>query len=96
VQVFCEVRTSPFYTRPDTLLKIIASKRDSVQPSAEQQQTGQSIPAPSVSNEPDDNMVRVVTVVRQIMRELKGSASEKAKIMVITNIVYNLLQEDDK
>jgi hypothetical protein len=30
------------------------------------------------------------------MRELKGAASEKAKIMAITNIVYNLLQEDDK
>jgi hypothetical protein len=29
-------------------------------------------------------MVRVVTVVLQIMRELKGAASEKAKIMAIT------------
>jgi hypothetical protein len=41
-------------------------------------------------------MIRVVTVVRQIMRELKGAASEEAKIMAITNIVYNLLKEDDK
>jgi hypothetical protein len=30
------------------------------------------------------------------MRELKGVASEKAKIIAITNIAYNLLQEDDK
>jgi hypothetical protein len=41
-------------------------------------------------------MIRVVTVVRQIMREFKGAESEKAKIMAITNLVYNLLQEDDK
>jgi hypothetical protein len=38
----------------------------------------------------------VVTVVRQIMRELKGATSEKAKIIATTNIVYNSLQEDDK
>jgi cell division protein ZapA (FtsZ GTPase activity inhibitor) len=41
-------------------------------------------------------MIRVVTVVWQIMRELKVAASEKAKIMASINIVYNLLQEDDK
>jgi hypothetical protein len=41
-------------------------------------------------------MIRVVTVVWQIMRELWCVASEKAKIMAITNTVYNLLQEDDK
>jgi hypothetical protein len=74
----------------------IASKRDSVHPNTKQQQTGQSVPAPSVCNMPEDNMIRVVTVVRQIMRELKHAASEKAKIMAITNIAYNLLQEDDK
>jgi hypothetical protein len=74
----------------------IASRRDSVHPNTTEQQTGQSVPAPSVSNEPDDNMVRVVTVVRQIMRELKGAISEKAKIMAITNILFNLVQEDDK
>jgi hypothetical protein len=73
-----------------------ASKRDSVQTNTKQQQTGQSVPAPSISNEPEDNMIRVVTAVRQIMRELKGAASEKAKIMAIINIVYNLLHEDDK
>jgi hypothetical protein len=74
----------------------IASERDSVHPNTKQQQTGQSVPAPSVSNEHEDNMIRVVTVVGQIMRELKGAASEKAKIMAITNIVYYLFQEDDK
>jgi hypothetical protein len=73
-----------------------ASKWDSIPPNTKQQQTGQSVQAPSVNSEPEDNMIRVVTVVRQIMREIKGAVSEKAKIMAITNIVYNLLQEDDK
>jgi hypothetical protein len=41
-------------------------------------------------------MIRVVTVVGQIMGELKGAVSEKAKIMAITNTVFNLLQEYDK
>jgi hypothetical protein len=41
-------------------------------------------------------MIRVVIAVQQIMRELKDAVSEKAKIREITNIVYNLLQEDDK
>jgi hypothetical protein len=77
-------------------VKSVASKKVSVHPNTKQQQTGQSVPAPSVSNEPEDNTIRVVTVVRQIMRELKGAASEKAKITAITNIVCNLLQEDDK
>jgi hypothetical protein len=67
-----------------------------VLPNAKQQQTGQSVPAPSVNSEPEDNMIRVVTVVLQIMRELKGAASEKVMIMAITNTVLNLLQEDDK
>jgi hypothetical protein len=66
------------------------SKSGSVHPNTKQQQTGQSVPAPSVSNEPKDNMISMVTAVRQIMRELKGAASEKAKIMAIINIVYNL------
>jgi hypothetical protein len=70
-----------------------ASKRDSAPPNTKQQQTGQSVPAPSVSNEPEDNLIIVVTVVRQIMRELEGAASEKAKIMAITNIAFNLMQE---
>jgi hypothetical protein len=73
-----------------------ASKRDSISPNTKQQQTGQSVLAPSVNSEPEDNMIRVVTVVWQIMRELKGAVSEKAKIMAITNLVFNLLQEDDK
>jgi hypothetical protein len=77
-------------------VKGIASKRDSAHPNTKQQQIGQSVPAPRVSNEPEDNMIKVVTVVRQIMREHKGAASAKAKIMAITNIVYNLLQVDDK
>jgi hypothetical protein len=39
----------------------MASKKVSVHPNTKQQQTGQSVPAPSVSNEPEDNMIRVVT-----------------------------------
>jgi hypothetical protein len=73
-----------------------ASKRDFVHPNTKQQETGQSVPAPSVSSEPEDNMMRVVTVVWQIMTELKGAVSEKAKIMDITKTVFNLMQEDGK
>jgi hypothetical protein len=73
-----------------------ANKWDSIPPNTKQQQTGQSVPALSVNSELEDNMIRVVIVIRQIMREIKGAVSEKAKNMAITNIIYNLLQEDDK
>jgi hypothetical protein len=63
-----------------------ASKRDSVHTNTKKQQTGQSVPAPSVSNDQSGNCS---------MADYER-ASEKAKIMALSNIVYNLLQEDDK
>jgi hypothetical protein len=40
-------------------------------------------------------MVRVVTVVQQIMTELSGSVSEEEKIVPITKIVLNLMKNND-
>jgi hypothetical protein len=48
-----------------------------------QQGTGQSVPAP-------------VTVVQQIITDLKGAVSEQAKIFTITKTVFNLMKEDGK
>jgi hypothetical protein len=73
-----------------------ASIRDTVHPNTKQQETGQSVPAPSVNSELMNNMIRVVTVVQQIMTSLKGAVSEQAKIMTTTIIVFNLMQEDCK
>jgi hypothetical protein len=37
-------------------------------------------------------MLKVTTVVQQIITELSGAVSEKDKIMVITKIVLNLMK----
>jgi hypothetical protein len=52
-----------------------------------QQETAQSVQAPHVSSQPLDNMLRVVTVVQQIMTEFSGAVSERDKLMAITKIV---------
>jgi hypothetical protein len=41
-------------------------------------------------------MLRALTVVQQIMTELKGAVSEEAKIFAITKIVINLMKENGK
>jgi hypothetical protein len=41
-------------------------------------------------------MLRALTVVQQIMTELKGCVSEEAMIYAITKIVINLMKENDK
>jgi hypothetical protein len=41
-----------------------------------------------------DSMFKVVTVVQQIMSELKESVSEEGKIMAITKIVMKLLNNE--
>jgi hypothetical protein len=51
-----------------------ASKWGSVPPKTKQQETERSVLAPSVNSAPDYNMIKVVTVVQQTMRELKGAA----------------------
>jgi hypothetical protein len=59
-----------------------------------QQETGQSVQAPNVNSQPLDSMLRVVTVVQQIMTEFNGAVSERDKIMAITKIVLNLMQQN--
>jgi hypothetical protein len=59
-----------------------------------QQETGQSVWAPNVNSQPLDNMLRVVTVVQQIMTEFNGAVSEEDKIVVITKIVLNLMKQN--
>jgi hypothetical protein len=61
---------------------------------AKQHKTGQSVRAPSVNSQPLDNMLRVVTVVQQIMTEFSGAVSEEDKIVAITKIVLNLMKQD--
>jgi hypothetical protein len=43
---------------------------------------------------PPDNMLRVVTVVHQIMTEFNGAVSEEANIVAITKIVLNLMKQN--
>jgi hypothetical protein len=59
-------------------------------PQQEIQKTGLSVWAPSLTN---NDMLKVVTVVQQIMTELSEAVSEKDKIMVITKIVLNLMKQ---
>jgi hypothetical protein len=39
-------------------------------------------------------MMRVVTVLQQIMAEFSGTVSEEDKIMAITKIVLNLMKQN--
>jgi hypothetical protein len=61
----------------------------------EQQATGQSVGDPNVNSLPLDNMSRIVIVVQQFMTEFSGAVSEEEKIMAITNIVLNLMNQID-
>jgi hypothetical protein len=61
-----------------------------------QQKTGQSIQAPHVSSQPFDNMLKVVTVVQQIMTEVSGALSQEEKIVAITKIVLKLLNQNGR
>jgi hypothetical protein len=63
-------------------------------PQLNQQTTGQSVPAPNVNSLPLDNMLRVVTVVQQIMTGCNGAVSEEDKIVDITKIVLNLMKQN--
>jgi hypothetical protein len=46
-------------------------------PGQQQQISGQSVRAQNVNNQPLDNMLRVVTVVQQIITEFNGAVSEE-------------------
>jgi hypothetical protein len=39
-------------------------------------------------------MLRVVTVIQQIMTDINGAVSEEEKIVAITKIVLNLMKQD--
>jgi hypothetical protein len=62
--------------------------------SGQQQNAGQSVRVPTVNCQPLDNMLRVVTVVQQIMTEFNCAVSEKYKIVAITKIVLNLMNQN--
>jgi hypothetical protein len=64
-------------------------------PIPKQQEPGQPIPAPIVSNENVD-MYKVITVVQPIMKELNDAVSDRDKIFAVTNIVFNLLKQNDQ
>jgi hypothetical protein len=59
-----------------------------------QRETGQSVQAPNVNSQPLDIMLRVVTVVQQIMTEFSGAVSERDKLMAITKIILYLMQQN--
>jgi hypothetical protein len=56
---------------------------------------GQSVRAPSVNSQPVDNMLRVVTIVQQIVTEFHGAVSGEDKIVAITNITLNIMNQND-
>jgi hypothetical protein len=58
------------------------------------QMSGQSVRAPSVNNQPIVDMLTVVTIVQQIMTEFRGAVSEQDKLLAITKIVINLMNQN--
>jgi hypothetical protein len=56
-----------------------------------EQPTSQSVWAPNVNSQPLDNILRVVTVVQQVMTEFNDAVSEEDKIAITTKIVLNLI-----
>jgi hypothetical protein len=67
-------------------------RKRSVPAPVPQKDAGQSVPATNVNSSPLDYMLRLVTVVQQIMTEFNGALSDEDKIVAITKIVLNLLK----
>jgi hypothetical protein len=61
----------------------------------QQRKSGQSVRAQNVNSQPLDNMLRVVTVVQQIMTEINGAVSEEENIVAINKIGLNLMKHND-
>jgi hypothetical protein len=59
-----------------------------------QQTTDQSVQAPLVNSQPLDNMLRVVSVVQQIMTEVSCALSEEKKIEAITKTVLKIMNQN--
>jgi hypothetical protein len=70
------------------------TKKHSVSAPVQPHQSGQSVRAQNTNSQSLDSMLRVVTVVQQIMTEIKGVVSEEEKIVAITKIVLNLMKQD--
>jgi DNA replication initiation complex subunit (GINS family) len=62
--------------------------------SRQKQIEGRSVRAPTVNSQPLENMLRVVTAVQQITTEFNGAVSEEDKIVAITKIVLNLMNQN--
>jgi hypothetical protein len=59
-------------------------------------ETDQLVPVTFVNSEPQDKALKTLTVVHQIIKELKGAASEEDMAVAITKIVIKLMKEDGK
>jgi hypothetical protein len=60
----------------------------------EQQKAGQSVRAPNINSLSLEKMLKVVvTVVQQTMAESNGAVLEEAKILAITKIVLNIMEQ---
>ena len=70
------------------------TRRQTAPAPALQKETGQSIQAPHASSPSLDNMLRVVTIVQQIMTEVSGAVTEDEKVLAITKIVLKLMKQD--
>jgi hypothetical protein len=55
------------------------------------QKTGLSVQAPSSSN---GDMLKIATIVQQIITDLSEAVSEKDKIILITKMVPNLMKQN--
>jgi hypothetical protein len=64
-------------------------------PQQEQQKAGHSFRAPNINSLSQDKILKVVvTVVQQIMTESIGAMLEAARILAITKIVLNLMEQN--
>jgi hypothetical protein len=59
-----------------------------------QQTAGQLVQPPHESSQSFDNMLKVATVVQQIMAEVSGALSEASKIAAITKILLKLMKQN--
>jgi hypothetical protein len=64
-------------------------------PQHEQQITGHSVRPPNVNSLHPDKMLKVImAVVQQAMKKFNGAVLEEAKIVIITKIVLNLMEQN--
>jgi hypothetical protein len=70
------------------------ARKSCVPTPVQEQKTGQSVQASHVSIQPFDNMLKVVTIVQQIMTEVSGAQSQEEQIVAITIIVLKLMNQN--